>query len=299
MQYQPRHWLALIFLSVVWGTSFFLIKNGLETFTWAQVAALRITISFLGTLPVLFFFRKHFQLKDLKYYFLVGLTGNGIPAFCFTFAQIKIDSGIAGVLNSLTPAFTFALGVLFFALPFVKWKLIGLLTALTGALFLVSYGSPGGKEQIWYSIPVFIATLSYATSGNLVKAFLQHGHPIVIGGVGLTSIGIPAAIYLFSTSFWELSSEPEYITSLSSILVLALFGTVLASILYFRVIQNTDALFGSLVAYLIPLVALIIGVWDGEIITFNHIIGMTAILSGIYMINSKRPFSFIRPKQLR
>lgn len=293
MQYQPRHWLALMFLSVIWGTSFFLIKNGLDTFSWSQVAAMRVSISFLGSLPVLFFFRKYFQLKDLKYYFLVGLTGNGIPAFCFTFAQMRIDSGIAGVLNSLTPAFTFGLGVLFFALPFARWKLIGLLTALAGALFLVSYGSSGGREQLFYSIPVFVATLSYATSGNLIKTYLQHGHPIVIGGVGLSTIGIPSLIYLLSTSFWELQSEPTYTVSLWSVALLALFGTVLASILYFRVIQQTDALFGSLVAYLIPIVALMLGLWDGEIITLNHVLGMLGILSGIYMINSKRPFSFI------
>lgn len=306
MQYQARHWFILIFLSVVWGTSFILMKNGLETFNWDQVAALRISVSFIGTLPFLFLFGRHIKGKQLKYSALTGLTGSGIPAFCFTFAQTHIESGIAGVLNSLTPAFTFALGVLFFAMPFHRWKLAGLLTALTGALILVSSDPDGGHSQLWYALPVFLATLSYATSANLVKTYLQDAHPIGLGAVGFASIGIPSLLYLLSTRFWELAAETTYpemsaishfSISLWSIVALSLFGTVMASIIYFKLIQMTDSLFGSLVAYIIPVVALLLGVWDGERISMTHVLGMLFILAGIYMINARQPFALVRVRR--
>jgi drug/metabolite transporter (DMT)-like permease len=292
VEYQPKHWLILLLLSVVWGTSFILMKNGLDTFRWDQVAALRISVSFVGTLPFLYLYGRHFRGSQLRYAALTGLTGSGIPAFCFAFAQTHIDSGIAGVLNSLTPAFTFALGVLFFTMPFHRWKLAGLLTALTGAIILVSFGDEEGQSQLWYALPVFVATLSYALSANLVKTYLQNAHPIGLGAIGFCCIGIPAIIYLFSTRFWELSSVSTFQVSFWSLVALSVFGTVMASIAYFRLIQMTDSLFGSLVAYFIPIVALLLGVYDGEKITANHIVGMGFILGGIYMINSRKPFTF-------
>jgi drug/metabolite transporter (DMT)-like permease len=297
MQYQPKHWAILIALATVWGTSFFLMKRGLETFSWDQVAALRITVSMLGTLPLLWLFRKHIQKKQIHLYALTGFFGSGLPAFCFTFAQTEIDSGIAGVLNSLTPACTFALGVLFFAMPFHRWKLAGLLTALAGAIILVSFDEEGGQKQLWYALPVFLATISYAMSANLVKYYLQNAHPIALGSVGFLSIGIPSSIYLFSTGFTSMSVQPTFSMSLWSIVGLSIFGTVIASIVYFKLIQMTDSLFGSLVAYLIPIVALLLGVWDGEQITLNHLFGMVFILLGIYMINATKPFSLSTVKQ--
>lgn len=298
MQYQPKHWLILLGLSVVWGTSFFLIKNGLKTFSWDQMAAMRISVSLLCSIPTFLIFLRHVQRRQLKFYALTAFFGSGIPAFCFAFAQTHIDSGIAGVLNSLTPAFTFALGVLFFAMPFHRWKLAGLLTALIGAIVLVASDGIGSDSQLWYAIPVFAATLSYATSANLVKRYLQDTHPAALGATGFMFIGVPAIIYLFSTRFYLLADQPNYNESLWSIVALSVFGTVIASIVYFKLIQMTDSLFGSLVAYFIPVVALIIGVLDKEQITFYHIVGMAFILAGIYMINAKKPFriSIMKPQ---
>ncbi|MBP9880293.1 MAG: DMT family transporter [Chitinophagales bacterium] len=287
-KYSTANWLLLIILSLIWGFSFIFMKYGLKTFSWDEVAAIRISFSFIATLPILIFYFKQIKKSEIKYYCMVGFFGSGLPAFCFTFSQTHIESGIAGVLNSLTPVFTFVLGVLFFTMKFEKNKLYGLIVALTGAIILVYFDkAPGGESNLLYALPLFVATMSYATSANLVKRYLQTAHPLTLGAVGFSFIGIPAIIYLFTTDFLQHSHDEFFTISLSSILALSFFGTVIASIGYYTLIQRTDAIFGSLVTYLIPIVAILIGFIDGEKLFFYHLIGMLFILAGIYIINAK------------
>lgn len=296
-QYSTRAWVTLILLSLVWGCSFFLMKNGLETYSWDEVAAMRITVSFLATIPILIFHFKKIKRNEIPFYFMTGFFGSGLPAFCFTFAQTHIESGIAGVLNSMTPVFTFALGVWFFGVQFQKYKMIGLMVAFAGAIILVSSDGEGkGENEFLYALPIMVATISYATSANIVKRYLQNAHPLIMGAMGFAFIGIPASIYLISTGFWNKSDMPYFVSSTSSIVILSVFGTVIASIVFYWLIQKTDSLFGSLVTYLIPIVAVILGVWDGEIISSKHIGGMALILAGIYVINSKNPWRRLSQK---
>ena len=287
-KYSTTSWLLLIVLSLIWGFSFIFMKYGLKTFTWDEVAAIRISFSFIATLPLIFIHFKKIKKSEIKYYCMVGFFGSGLPAFCFTFSQTHIESGIAGVLNSLTPVFTFILGVLFFAIRFEKNKLYGLIVALTGAIILVVFDrSASGESNLVYALPLFVATMSYATSANLVKRFLQNAHPLTLGAVGFSFIGIPAIIYLFSTDFLSRADMSTFNVSLMSVISLSFFGTVIASIGYYALIQRTDAIFGSLVTYLIPIVAIIIGFVDGETLRIYHLIGMLFILAGIYIINSR------------
>lgn len=264
------------------------MKYGLKTFSWDQVAAIRISFSFVATLPLLIIFFKKIKRKEIGYYCLVGFFGSGLPAFCFTFAQTHLESGITGVLNSLTPVFTFILGMLFFGMKYEKNKLIGLIVALGGAITLVILNkAPSGESNFLFALPLFVATMSYATSANLVKRYLQDAHPLALGSVGFSFIGIPAMIYLFSTDFLSHSGDEYFNISLSSLIALSFFGTVLASIGYYTLIQKTDPIFGSLVTYLIPIIAIIIGAFDGEQLFAYEIVGMLFILAGIYIINYK------------
>jgi drug/metabolite transporter (DMT)-like permease len=296
-QYSLTNWLILTVLSIIWGCSFYFMKNGLKTFSWNEVAAMRISFSFVSLLPFLLINIKRLKRQELPYYFLVGLFGSGIPAFCFTFAQRHLASGITGVLNSMTPIFTFIIGVFFFALPFQRLKLFGLVTALTGAILLVVFDeSENGNSNLWFAIPVFLATISYGISANIVKRYLQNAHPIGLAAAGFTFIGVPAAIYLLTTRFWESSNEDFFTISLASVAALAILGTVLASIIFYALIQKTDSIFASLVSYLIPVVAIILGLADGEKLFPHHLIGMFFILAGIYIINSPNPFRISKPK---
>ncbi len=285
-KYSSQNWLILFALSAVWGCSFLFMKRGLETFRWDVVAAMRISFACIGTIPILIFHYRKIKKEEIKYYAITGFFGSGLPAFCFTFAQTHIESGISGVLNSMTPVFVFILGVLFFGIKFEKFKLIGLIIALAGSAILVMAGDAETKNQnVVYALPVFLATISYAISANSVKRFLQDAHPLAMGAVGFLIIGIPAIIYLLSTKFWLLADAEHYTRSLTSVGTLAVLGTVTASIVFYALIQRTDSVFGSLVSYLIPIFAIILGIWDGEKLYAQDYVGMAFILIGIYVLN--------------
>ena len=102
-------------------------------------------------------------------------------------------------------------------------------------------------------------------------------------------MGIPALLFLFSaTSFVEkLSTVPGAWQGLGYVVILALFSTVLAGIIFFKLVQDTSPVFGSTVSYLVPVVAIIWGIFDNEIISANQLIGMALILVGVYLSKGK------------
>ncbi|MEL6941210.1 MAG: DMT family transporter, partial [Bacteroidota bacterium] len=122
-----QDWLFLVLLAFIWGSSFIIMKKALLIFSPEQVAALRIFIAALSIVPLIPYSWKRFNKKDYKIIALIALLGSGIPPFFFTLAQTQISSALAGLLNTLTPLFTFSLGLLFFGILFQSRKLIGVL----------------------------------------------------------------------------------------------------------------------------------------------------------------------------
>src|SRR4051812_20644220 len=98
--------LLLIILAVIWGSTFILMKRGLEQFTPPQVAAIRLSVAFICLFPFVVRHVRKIEPSRWKFILVSGMLGNGIPAFLFTAAQTKVSSSAAGVLNSLTPVFT-------------------------------------------------------------------------------------------------------------------------------------------------------------------------------------------------
>jgi drug/metabolite transporter (DMT)-like permease len=137
-------WLLLILLSILWGSSFILMKMGMKAFSPHQVAALRIAVAFFVMIPVLMYNGlKEFTLKDLPAVFLIGIIGNTIPPFLFCFAQVGISSALAGILNALTPLFVLIMGVLFFSFQSNWNKNLGIGLGLVGTVLLILLKSDG------------------------------------------------------------------------------------------------------------------------------------------------------------
>lgn len=284
-----KAWLVLATLSLVWGSSFILIKRGLTVFPPEQVGAMRLSISAIAFFPFLVSRLGQIDWKRFKYLLVVGVTGSGLPAFMFALAQTQISSSLAGILNSLTPLFTLLLGVLFFGSRFSWAKLLGIILGLAGAIALIMLGSQSGMQgNLWYGLLVVIATVSYATSGNIVGAYLRDMNSLLIGAASFGIVGIPLLLYLLlGTDFLHrLQHVPGAWEALGYLSILALIGTFAASVIFFKLIQWTSPVFGSTVAYLIPIVALGWGVADGETVGLAHLMGMALILSGVYL--SKR-----------
>ena len=283
-------WFVLIALSLIWGSSFILIKKSLLAFSPDEVGTLRIGISTLAILPVLISRWKLQQWNLLPIFLVVGLTGNLLPALLFSHAEVKIDSGIAGVLNSLTPLFTIIIAWLFFSRTFKVVEATGILLGFIGATFLILFGTGViDLTHINYGLLIVLATFCYGISVNVVNHKLNKIKPLDITIMSFASVGLFAWCYLFSsTDFIEHATHhPDRLTSILSLCTLAIVGTTLSTIVFYRLVQRTDAIFGSLVSYIIPLVALLWGIVDGEVLIWSHLVGFLLILSGIYLVKRK------------
>lgn len=283
-------WLLLILLALTWGSSYILIKRGLNAFTAEQLACLRVTISALAFLPTFILHFKKVDWSQWKPLLVVGLFGNLFPAFLFANAQTQISSSLAGLLSSLTPLFTLLVGILLFKRPFVWTKTLGIVVGLVGAALLVFFAQRGTVSgNPFYALFCIAATACYAVSSNTVQSYFNQMNPLTLSAVSFMFIGVPALIYLLLTDVVTTFQTVETAwASLGYISILAIFGTVLASIFFYRLVQMTDAVFASTVSYMVPVIALGWGVVDGEPINLYYFIGLALILAGVYLSRTKK-----------
>mgnify|MGYP001265457914 FL=1 len=283
------HWIILIMLSVIWGSSFILIKRGLDAFSFEQVATLRIFIAsiFLAVLGRKFY--TNIPIKKLWPLFLTGVIGNGIPPFLFSKAQTYVDSGIVGILNVLTPLFTILIGILFYNLKVKIINYLGVALGIIGTFYLLLPQTEQLNDKtLYYCIIAILGTACYGWSANIIKAHLEELDAIQITTITFTFVGPWAGIYLLCGDFLEImQSHPKAIASFSYIAILAIMGSALSVIAFNKLIKMTGPLFATSCTYLIPIVAIIWGISDKEIITIDHIIGFVIILSGVYLVNKR------------
>lgn len=291
MKQSPSSWIILIILSLVWGSSFILMKQGLRAFTSDEVAALRIAIAFVFLSPMLY---KHFKSadlkKDLKGLVLMGVFGNFIPAFLFTKAETEISSSLTGMLNALTPLFTVLIGALLFNQKIKNTQLTGVAVGLIGAVLLLGFNSNSDKtHNANYSFYVVVATVCYAISLNGIKKYLTNINSVAASVWSFTIIGPMALVYLFAnTSFQDhLVKNPEGYSSFGYICILAIAGTALSIIIYNNLIKQAGTVFAASCTYLIPIVAVGWGLADGETTTLVQLLAIAVIILGVWLINRK------------
>lgn len=279
--------LVLIFLSLIWGSSFILIKKGLIAFEPLQVGTLRIIFASLVLLPIALKnlddnFKKHW-----KKLFLFGLITNLIPAILFASAETELSSSLAGMLNALTPVMTTIVGISFFKSKISLPIFLSLVIGFSGSVVLSFVNGTGELGAFnYYALFIIFATLLYGISGNMTKDFVQTFNPVVLISQA-TFLNLPLSlIILFSTDFpSRLVSNPNAIFSLISIFVLGALGTAYSLGIFNELIKNTSAVFASSVTYLIPIVAIGWGFIDGEAIYSLHFAGMGLIIIGIVILN--------------
>ena len=278
--------MLLIFLSIVWGSSFILIKKALISFTPLEVGSARIAVSFMAFLPLFIIQYAKIPWHKWRPLLVVGLCGSGFPAFLYAIGQTHIPSAVAGVLNSMTPIFTFLLAVTFFKAVYKRNQLLGILMGLLGILLLFFIRQEGGVSMpLGYTALIILATVFYAISANTVGRYLKDVKPLMISIISFVFIGPWVLMYLASTDFFEKALDTsQHGWSLLALIILSLIGTFLANILFFKLVQITDAIFSTTVSFLIPFVALFWGFIDGERITIWHFLALIMILFGIYMI---------------
>ncbi|MCF8406135.1 MAG: DMT family transporter [Bacteroidales bacterium] len=280
----------LFLLAFIWGSSFILMKIGLKSFSSEQAAAIRIFLASLVLLPYSIKNLKYLKKKDVKGLLIAGFIGSFFPAFLFTKAQTRIDSSIAGMLNSLTPVFTFLLGILIHKNKFSGQQLIGLIVGFLGAIGLITSGNFGALQDInAYALYIVLATVFYAININHIRAKLSHLNGVQITSLSFLFLGPVSLIYLLTTDFDPVFQHSEWPIHLAALAGLGIVGTAIAMLLMNSLIRwASTAVFASSVTYIIPIFAIFWGFMDGENIKVLHIICMSLILLGVYIISRKK-----------
>lgn len=282
------HWIVLAILSLIWGTSYILMKKGLESFSSFQIGSLRILITFLCLLPTAIRNLHKLNRGNIVSVLLIGFFGSAIPAFLFPMAQTKISSSLAGMLNSLSPVFTLIIGILIYKKKAIKTQVAGVILGLAGAAGLLYSGSLNINI---YGLYIVLATILYGVSSNEVSRIKG------INGLQITSLSFfvisPVAIFYLLFSDMSAATETEnWVRNLGFIAILAVAGSAVALALFYLLIRDTSPVFASIVTYFIPVVASIWGLADNENFTSSMLISIMFIFAGVYIIN--RPDFFRR-----
>ncbi|EAZ82386.2 membrane protein [Algoriphagus machipongonensis] len=283
----------LILLALVWGSSFILIKRGLEVFTPGEVGAYRIVAAASFLLPLSLPRFKNLNKHQLFYLVIVGLVGSFIPAFLFAKAQTQLSSSLTGVLNALTPLAVVVIGALFFGSKITKRNGLGLAIAFIGVFILVIVKEGAGLTSFaginTYALFVILACICYGFNLNIIKFKFELLKPIEITAISLLLV-LPVALFylILGTDFsYKVANVPGAWKALGYVTLLGVLGTALALILFNMMVKRVTPVFASSVTYLIPIVAIIWGVLDGEVLLFGHYIGIAAVILGVWYGNRK------------
>lgn len=281
-------WGIFVLLCIIWGSSFILMKASKDELTWAQIASLRIFSAGVVMLPFAFFHFSRIPLKKMPLVILSAVSGNLLPAYLFAGAIAKnIDSGLAGILNSLTPICVVVTGIIFFKSKTENRKTFGVLIGFAGLTLLTLAGKGGiSFENVEYTLWILLATVLYGFNINIVGHYLKDIDPIHLAVVSIAFMIIPTGIVLWEGNFLQLPFDDDAtLLAVINSVMLGIAGTAIATALFYILVKKAGGLFASLVTYGIPFVALTWGFIFGENIGLLQIGCLGIILSGVYLAN--------------
>ena len=282
-------WFYLIALSLIWGSSFILIKKALVGLEASQLGSLRIIFS--SIFIFLIASRNIFSIKKIEWKWITisAFLGSFFPAFLFAFAEKEIDSSVASIINSIVPLNTLILGMIIFKIESTKRQIIGVLVGFFGTYLLISSGLKLNPDQNYnYAGLVILCSFLYALNVNIIKKYLQHLSALTITVGHFTAIILPAVlVFLFSDFEFSSLEKDEVKTSIFYVFILALFGTALAKIIFNKLIKISSPVFASSVTYSMLIVSIFWGIVDGEKFSIYQLIATLIIVFGVILTNKK------------
>ncbi len=282
----------LFTLSIIWGSSFILIKKSLLGLSPIQIGALRTIITGLFLFSIGLKSLKTIQVKAWKWLIISGFLGSFLPGFFFAIAETEIDSAVVSILNSLVPLNTILLGAAVFKIASTKRQVIGVIIGFIGTSILIFKGADLNPNQNYlYAGFVILSTIMYALNVNIIKRYLQHVKPLAIATANYVAIIIPAVIVLLFSDFFTKATfeNPEFKMAMVYITILSFFGTAMAKILFNKLVQMATPVFASSVTFIMPIVALTWGFLDGEDFHWLQGVASIIILIGVYLAHKTKP----------
>lgn len=283
-------WLYLAILSLIWGSSFILIKKGLTGFGYVEAATIRLISAALVFSPWGFYLVRFIPPKKLALVFLVSILSMFIPAYLFCIAQQHIESSVAGMLNALTPLCTFMVSVFMFKRPFSHLQIIGLVLGFAASALLMFNTSNTAFSINPYALFIVLATIGYGFHINFVSHYLADVRPLSISSVAVTMAGLLAFCFVYLPNHEKYQFTAQNFNALLCLLILGVAGTAIAQFLNTKLIAISSSLFASTSTYIIPIVAVFWGIYDGETLTIIDLISMAGVLAAVLFIRqNKKP----------
>lgn len=282
------HWSIFILLSLTWGSSFILMKVGMQGLSPYQVASLRIFSAGVSLLPFFIKYIRQTPLNKIPIIILSGILGNLVPAYLFCIAETRIDSALAGILNGLTPLMALLAGFFIYKTPIIRKQLLGICIGLVGVVMLFAVN--GVNTGYWYyGLWIILATVCYGINISLVHHHLKAFNSMQLGAIALFFCGLSTLPVLYFSGFFSLLSGPDVPwNSLAASVTLGVLGSSIASVLFYILIIKAGGLFASMVTYALPIVAIGWGLLAGENISFLQVICLGIILAGVYIVNKAK-----------
>lgn len=292
-----NRWFLFIVISLTWGSSFILVKKSLLAFSPYEIGAIRVAVS--GLLLSFIGFPAIFRMprKTLFWVVVAGFFGNFLPMFLFPIAQQKVSSSMAGILDALFPMFVLAFGFIFFGIRSRWSQVLGAVVGFLGAASLIYFSEAStDSSQFWYAMIVVLAGASYGINALIIKEKIPNLSSMKLTAAVFAFWGVPSIVILYFTGIFETFEMTIEVTEAMGYLgFLSVFGTAVAMSLYYKLIQNTSPVFASSVSYVLPIIAIIWGILDGEEFTYWYLIGGVLIAIGIYLIREKKKNPYLPP----
>jgi drug/metabolite transporter (DMT)-like permease len=281
-------WLLFLALGFMWGSSYLFIKFGVESLTPLTLVAGRLGIGFAFLVTVVALAREPLPREPRMYGHLLvmALINIVIPFYLITWAEQSVASSLASIFNSTVPLFVIVIAALFLHdEPITVNRLVGLVVGFVGVVILTSRGL-GGESDIAGEIALIGSAIAYEAGNVYAKRHVHGLRPMI---PALFQVGIAFAIVLVLAVLIE---HPWTLTpttgSLLSVVWLGIVGSGMAYLVYFRLLRGWGATRTSLVAYLLPVVGIVLGVaFADESIDGRVLVGTLLVIGGVALVNSR------------
>tara|TARA_B100000902_G_scaffold102110_1_gene104507 strand:- start:942 stop:1640 length:699 start_codon:yes stop_codon:yes gene_type:complete len=226
----------------------------------------------------------------MKWVAFSAFVGSFFPAYLFAFAETEISSSITAVMVSLTPLFTLLISVIIFKEELLKKQVFGVIIGFLGIVVLINNELLSSSFSILYVMFIVLAAFCYAINANVLKYKLPNIPALGIVFMSFLFMFFPAFVVLLFSNFpfQDFTSDPKILESIIYIIILALFGTAIAKVLYIKLLAISTPVFSVSTTYLMPIVAIFWGLLDGEEFKLTQFIGTLIILTGVYLVTKKK-----------
>ena len=274
-----RDLVDLVALGFLWGASFLFMRIAGPEFGAFALVEVRVAIAAAVLLPLLIIRGQGKELiENWVPLGILGFHNTAVPFLLLTWATLFLSAGIAGILNATAPIFAAIIAWLWLGERLTISRSAGLLVGTVGVWLLVrdKVGASMGDTTLAV-IAALCGAFLYGVGGNFTRRYASHVKPLVVA----TGSQIAATLVLLPVAIMTWPESPISSTAWAAAIIMGLFSTALAYILYFRLIANTGPTNAITVTYLIPLFAMVLGaVVIDEPITVSMLVGCAVILLG-------------------